>query len=173
MMISLVLLGDLARDVVGGESEAVGLVAFDENALAARVVHHVFVSDPIGNRDDHFVAVLNQRLHQIEDRVLAADCYQALRGRVSGAVIVMMPRANGLLHLDGSAGGRVLGEVGVDGCDGRLLDVVGRREIGLTGAKIHDVDAFAAKLVGIGRNFHGGGLADERDALRLGSRLLS
>ena len=164
-MSSLVLLVILRRDIVGREGEAVGLVAFDENALAARVIHDVFVGHPIRNRDDHFVAVLDERLHQIENRVLAADRYQALGGRVSGAVIVMMARANRLLQLERSAGGRVLGEVGFDGGDGRLLDVVGRREIGFAGAEIHHVDAFAAKLVGIGGDFHCRGLADERDAV--------
>src|SRR5580704_18177799 len=138
--------GDFARDIFGGESESVGLVAFDENALAARIVHHVFIGDPIGNRDDDLVSVLNQRLHYIENRVLAAHRYQALRGRISGAVIVMMARANGLFNLNRSAGGRVLGEVAVDGCDGRLLDVVRRREVGLSRAEVHDVDAFAAQL---------------------------
>ena len=107
----------------------------------------------------------DQRLHQIEDGVLAADRDQAFAGRVVGSVVVVMARADGLLQLHGAAGRRVLGEIGVDGGDGGRLDVVGRREIRLAGAEIHDVDAFAAEAVGFGGDFHGGGFADARDAL--------
>ena len=106
---------------------------------------------------------MNQRLHEIEDGVLAAHRDHAFGGRVFGAVIVVVAVADRLLQLQRPAGGRVLGEVGIDGGDGGLLDVVGRREVGLARAEIDDVDAFAAKPVGIGGDFHRRRFADERD----------
>ena len=47
----------LGAIIVGGEREAAGFVAFNENALAARVVHDVFVSHPVRHGNDDFVAV--------------------------------------------------------------------------------------------------------------------
>ena len=86
-------------------------------------------------------------------------------GRVVGAVVVAMALADSLLQFKDPAGRRVLGEVGIDGCDGGALDVVRRREIGLAGSEIDHVDSFAAKAVGFGRDFHGGRLADPRNPL--------
>ena len=49
--------------------------------------------------------------------------------------------------------------------NGRLLDVVGRREIGFAGAEVDHVDSLAPKLVGVGHDLHGGGNADRGDAI--------
>ena len=44
--------------------ETVSLVGFDEHALRARVVDHVFVGDPVRNRDDHLIAGIKQHLQR-------------------------------------------------------------------------------------------------------------
>ena len=67
----------------------------------------------------------------------------AFGGLVVGAEILRVPLANGLLQFGCAAGRGVLGEVLFERADGRLLDVVGRGKVGLAGAEIHHVHAFA------------------------------
>ena len=155
---------DRTLDHGSGQREAFLLIGVDEHALAAGVVHHVLISDPVGHRDDDFVAGIDQRLRQIEDGVLAADGDDALLGVVGSAVVGLVAIANGLLQLFRATGIGVLGEVLIDGVDGGLLDVLGRRKIRLAGSEIDHVIAFAAQTVGVGRDFHGGRRADQRDS---------
>ena len=61
MMIILVFGVMALLDHVGGEGEAVGLVGFDEDALAAGVVDDVLVGDPVGDGDDDFVAGVDEQ----------------------------------------------------------------------------------------------------------------
>jgi hypothetical protein len=58
--------------------------------------------------------------------MLAADRDHTFARRVVGAVVVVMALADGLLQLERSAGGGVLGEIGVDGSDGGPLSGVGK-----------------------------------------------
>ena len=87
----------------GRENEAFLLVGIDEHALAAGEVDDVLIGHPVGHRDDHFIAGIDQRLHQVEDRVLAADGGDALLRRVGGAVAALVIVADGLLQLHGAA----------------------------------------------------------------------
>ena len=64
-----------------------GFVGLDEHAFAAGVVDDVLIRDPVRDRDDDFVARIEQHLHQVEDDVLAAHGDDAFVGRVVGAVI--------------------------------------------------------------------------------------
>ena len=123
------------------------LIGIDEDALAAGVVDDVLIRDPVRDRDDDFVAGIDQHLHQVEDDVLAAHGDDAFGGRVAGAEILRVALADRLLQLLRAAGRRVLGEVLVDRADGGLLDVVGRGKVGFAGAEIDNVDAFAPQAV--------------------------
>ncbi len=58
---------EVRLDHRGGQGEALGFVGIDEHALAAGVVHHVLVRHPVGHRDHHFVAGIDQRLREVED----------------------------------------------------------------------------------------------------------
>ncbi len=109
---------DGALDHRSGQRETFLLIGVDEHALAAGVVHHILISDPIRHRDDDFIAGIDQRLRQIENRVLAADGDDALLGVVGSAVVGLVAVANRLLQLFGAAGIGVLGEVLIDGVDG-------------------------------------------------------
>ena len=76
----------------GGEREAVLLIGFDEDALAAGVVHDVLVGDPVRHRDDDFVAGVDQRLREIEEHMLAAHGDDAFGRLVVGAEIRLVAR---------------------------------------------------------------------------------
>src|SRR5579863_5787554 len=60
--------------------------------------------------------------------------------------------------------GRVLGEIAVNGADGRILDVFRRGEVRLAGAEVHDVNALGAEFFGFRYHRHGGGGLDPVDA---------
>ena len=71
---------DVPLDHRGRQAEAFLLVRLDEDALAARVIHDVFVRDPVRHRDDHFIAGIDQRLRVVEQHVLAAHRDDAFGG---------------------------------------------------------------------------------------------
>jgi len=72
--------------------------------------------------------------------------------------------ADGLLELDGAADRRVLGEVLIQGINGGVLNVVGRREIRLARAEVDDVYAFAALTIRLRGHLHGGRFTDPRNS---------
>ncbi len=91
---------EVRLDHRGGQREALALVGIDEDALAAGVIHDVLVSHPVRHRDDDFVAGIDQRLRQVEDDVLAAHRDDALGRLVSGAEILRVALADGLLQFE-------------------------------------------------------------------------
>ena len=137
-----------------GQREPLLFVGFGEDALSAGIIDNVFIGDPVRHRDDDFVAWINERLRQIEYDVLAADADDALGWFVIGAEIRGVPLANRLLQLERSSRPGIFREIRLDGSNGGLFDVVGRRKIGFPGAKIHHIDALRAQLFGVCRNLH-------------------
>src|SRR5579875_2914551 len=161
------LLGELMMTslVLGGHFEAGVLVGLDKDAYSAGVIDDVFVGDPVGDRGDDLIARVYERLDEVEDGVLAADRDETFGGGIVGTEVERMARDDGFAKLQGAAGVGVLGEIRFDGGNGSLLNVVGGGEVGLTGAEIDDVDAFAAKTVGVGRDLQGRRNADGGNAL--------
>ena len=150
---------------IGRQSESLGFVRVHENAFAARIIHDIFISDPVGHRDHHLVAWVHQRLREIENHMFAAHADDALGWFVIRAEIFGMTLAHGLLQLERSARARVLGEILLDCAHGGLLDILRRRKIGLAGAEIHYVHARGAQLFRFGRYLHRRRHADQRDAI--------
>ena len=64
---------DGALHHLGGQAEVLAFVGLDEDRLAAGVLHHVFERDPVRHRDDDLIAVIDQHLDGVKQRVLAAD----------------------------------------------------------------------------------------------------
>ncbi len=165
MMIILVFGVRRALDHGRVQLEPFGLVGIDEHARRARVIHDVFVGDPVRNGNDDFVAGIDQGLHQVEDRVLAADGDHGFFGRIIGAVIGLVAPADGLLQLLDSAGIRVFGEVAGDGVERSALDVVGRWKIRFARAEIDHVSALAPQPLRFGGHRQGRRNADRRNPL--------
>ena len=84
---------------VGGQREAKVLVRIHEDALAAGVVHHVLVGDPVRRGDHDLIPRIHQRLRQVEDYVLAAHGDDALVGLVIRPEVPGVGFANRLLQL--------------------------------------------------------------------------
>ena len=110
--------------------------------------------------------MVDQHLHEVEDDVLAADRHHALGRRVGRAEVLGVALADRFLQLHCAAGSGVLGEIVLDGPDGRLFDVVGGGEVRLPGAEVDQVHAPRTQFLGVARHFHCGRDADARDSFR-------
>ena len=71
-MITLVRGVIKTRHHLGGHAETLRLVGLKQHAIAAGITHDVFERNPVGNRQDDFVAVIDQHLDRVEQRMLAA-----------------------------------------------------------------------------------------------------
>ncbi len=85
--------------------------------------------------------------------------------RVVGAEVAGVALDDGLAHVGNAGHDGVAGEVGVDGGDGRVLDVARGGEVRLAGAEIHQVGALRAQLGGLGGHGHGCGDFNAADAI--------
>ena len=151
-------------DGVGGDAEALRLLRLEEDDLAAGVLDDVFEADPVGNGQDDFVAVIDEDLDGVEEGQLAAGGEDGLVDGVVGAEVAGMALDDGLAHVGDAGDDRVAREVGLDGGDGRVLDVARGGEVRLAGAEIHQVGALGAQLGGLRGHGHGCGDLDPADA---------
>ena len=117
---------DRALHHVGGQREVVPLVGGDVDRLAAGIAHDVLERHPVGHRNDDFVAVIDQHLDGVEQRMLAADRGNAVLALVVGAEVGGVPLDDGIAQFGRAADRGVLGEVGADGRDARFFDVLRR-----------------------------------------------
>ncbi len=101
--------------------------------------------------------MIDKDLNGVEERQLAAGGEDGLVDRVVGAEVAGVALDDGLAHVGNARHHGVAGEVGVDGGDGRVLDVARGGEVGLAGAEIHQVGALGAQLGGLGGHGHGCG----------------
>ncbi len=157
--------GEGALDHSRGEREAGVLVGFHEYRRAARVAHDVLEGDPGRGRDDDLVAMVHQHLDGVEQGVFAAGGGDGLLAFVLGAEIAGVASHDGVAQLPGAAHRRVPGEVGLQGGDGGVLDVLGSIEMGLAGAEVDQVGARGAQAVGLVDHRQGGGNLDAVDSL--------
>jgi len=88
--------------------------------------------------------VINQHIDGIEQDMFAADGGHCFFPAVIGIEIDSVAMNDGVAQLCRSAYGSVLGEVFLNGGNGRIFDVPGGGEMWLTGTEIDDVDALAA-----------------------------
>ena len=115
-------------DSVGGDAEVLRFAGFEIDDLAARVLDDVFEADPVGHRQDDFVAVVDEDLDRIEERQLAAGGEDGLVERIVGAEVAGVALDDGLAHVGNAGDDGIAREVGLDGGDGRVLDVARRGE---------------------------------------------
>src|SRR4029078_255454 len=102
---------------------ALRFIAIDEDGLAAGVLDDVFERNPGGYRNYDFVAVVDEHLDGVEQRMLAADRGDAFLALVMRTEIFLVAVDDGIAQF-GDAGHRgVAREVILDGRDSCLLDV--------------------------------------------------
>ena len=115
--------------------------AHDRHRLAAGERHHFRIAHPIGRGDDDLVAGIDGRHQRVVEHLLAAGADDDLVRLVGQAVLALEFGDDRFLQLGNAADVGVLGLAGLDGVDRRQLDVGGRVEIRLAGAKADDVAA--------------------------------
>jgi hypothetical protein len=137
---------DRGLERLGGNLEALIDGARNDDRGGVGEEHHVRIRNPVGTRNDDFVARVEQRLGEIIEALLAADGNQDLTGAVVEAVVTAKLLGDRLAQRRDARHRGVTGEAGIDRIDGRLLDVLRRVEVGLACAKADDVLAFGAQL---------------------------
>ena len=123
--------------------------------LAARVLDDVLEAHPVGNRQNHFVAVIHQHLDGVEQGQLAASGKNRFVDCVVRSKVGRMPLHDRLAHVGNARHHGIASKVCVDGRDRRVLDVPRGREVGLAGSKIHQVGALGAQFGSLGGHSHG------------------
>ncbi len=152
-------------DGVGGDAEILGFAGFEEDDLAAGVLDDVFEADPVGDGQNHFVAVVDEDLDCIEERMLAAGGEDGFIEGVVGAEVAGVALNDGLAHVRNSGHDGIAREIGFDGDDGRVFDVTGRGEMRFPGAEVDQVGSLGAEFGGLGGNSHGGRDFNAADAV--------
>ncbi len=138
------------------DAEVLCLAGFEKNDFAACILNDVLEADPVGNGQNDFVAVIDEDLNCIEERKLAAGGEDGFVDCVFGAEVAGVALDNGFTHIRNTRNDGVTSEVGLDGDDGRILDVARRGEMRLARAEIDQVGALGAEFGGLGGYGHGG-----------------
>ncbi len=102
------------------------------------------VRDPVRARDQHLVARVHQRHHDVVEGVLGPAGDGDLVGRVVEAVVALELLADRGAQLGHPAHLGVLGLPALHRADGRGLDARGGVEVGLAGSERDHVDALGA-----------------------------
>ena len=131
----------------GGHAEVVALGGLQVYDLATRVLNDVLVGDPVGDRQDHLVAMVDQHLDCIEEGELAAGRENSFFRRVVCSEIAGVALDDSLAHLGDARDDGIAREVGFNGGDSRILDVARRREMRFAGAKIDELGALRSAVL--------------------------
>ncbi|MCY1296504.1 hypothetical protein D9M70_458930 [compost metagenome] len=143
--------------VLRREFEVVFLGGRDEHRRAAAQRHHFRIGDPVGRRDDDFIARVQGRHERVEKNLLSAGADNRLGGGVIKVVLALELLGDRFAQFRNAGDRRVLRLAAVDGVDRRLLDIVGRIEVRLPGAEADHITTFRFQLTGFLRNGDSGG----------------
>ena len=137
-------------------------IGSDRHAVGEQ--HHVRIRNPVGRGNHDFIARIDQRQDQVEDRLLRAGRHQDLTALVLEPVLAFELGDDRVLEIGGAFDRRVAREALADRFDAGVRDVRGRVEIGLAGAEADDVLAFRLELRDAAREGDGRGGLDALDA---------
>ena len=135
---------------VGVEVEAGALLRRDRHGHAADEPDLLRVGHPERARHEHLVAGVQERDDHVVKRVLGAARDEDLLGGVVEALVALELGADGRAQLGDAADLRVLRLPAAHRLDRRLLDPLGRVEVGLPGAEGDHVDAPGAERLSLG-----------------------
>ena len=108
--------------------------------------------------------MIDEHLDRVEQRMLSTHRGHDFLAPIIRSKVGSMPLNDGIAQFRGAGHGRVFRKIRLDRGDGRILNMLGRGKVRLSGAKVHHIDALAAQLVGLGHNGHGGGGLNPVDA---------
>jgi hypothetical protein len=109
----------------------------DDDGDAAHHLDHLRVTDPIGREDDHFVVGIEQRVDDVEQRLLGARRDDDILGSDQPIVIVFGVADDGLLQRGNTIGGRILDVAGIQLRRGAQQGGERRLVLGLADAQVN------------------------------------
>jgi hypothetical protein len=136
----------------------------DDDRFRADELGHFGIAQPVGGRDDDFIARIERGQHGVETGMLRAAVDDDLGRLVIEPVVGLELFADGGAQFRNAGGRRVLGEPGVERSHRRGLDVLGRVEVGLAGAEADDILAFGLHGLGLAIDGEGEGRGEFLDA---------
>ena len=142
---------------LGGEFVTVFGGGRDDDGLAAGDADHFRIAQPVGGRNEDFVAGIDGGEDGVEAGMLGAAGDDDLGGFVGEAVVGLEFLGDGSAELGNAGRGGVFGEAGIEGAHGGGLDVFRCVEIGFAGAEADDIEAFGLHGFGAGIDRQGGG----------------
>ena len=148
-----------------GDAEIFCLVSFEEHGSATGKLDDVFEGNPVGHRQNNFIAVVNKNIDGLKQGQLAAGGEDRLVGRVIRSKICRVALDDGLAQLRNAADRGVAREVAFDGGDGGVLDVTRRGKVRFARSKIHQVDTLGTQLGCLCSHGHGRGNFNPVDAI--------
>ncbi len=128
-----------------------------DDRLAPVDRHHLRVADPERRGDDDLVAGVHRHQEGVVEDLLAAGGDDGVGGLVVEPVLPLELGGDRLAQRGNAEHRRILGLAAPDGVDGRVLDVVGRVEVGLADRQRDDVPAFGFQIARLLRDDHGRG----------------
>src|SRR5271154_6127372 len=127
---------DRSLNHLRGDAKVLFLFALDQNDLAACVLNDVLERDPIGDRKNNLIAVVNQNLNSIEESQLAAGGEDTFVRRIVRAEVTGVTIHDCLAYLRNTGHVCVAGEVLLDRLDCRVLDVAWCGEVRFAGTEV-------------------------------------
>src|SRR3990170_189833 len=146
---------DGARQGRGLQLETVFELGLNDDRLGSRQQHDVGVAHPIGRGHDHFIARIEGGEQRIVEHLLAATADGDLRRLVGKPVLALEFLGDRPLKLGNAVHGGIFRLAAQNRLDRRLLDVVGRIEVRLAGAKADDVEARGLEFARLAGDGHG------------------
>ena len=141
------------------------LRAGDDDGLALGQQHHVRIRDPVGRRDDDFVARVERGHQRVVEHLLAAGADGDLVARIVEIVVAFELAADRVLQLGRTVRIGVAGVAALHGVDGGLDDVGRGVEIRLACGEADDVAARGFQLARLGADGDGGGRLDAAETV--------
>ena len=134
-------------DGLRAHRKAFALASLEQDGRASRVIDDVQKGDPVGDREDDLIAVVDGSEYRLEDGLLSSHGHQAFLGLVVRSEVLGVPLDQSALQFADSARGSVLCEIFFERLDGGPLDVSGCRKIRFADAEVHQLHAAGLQVL--------------------------
>src|ERR1700760_1273971 len=147
------------------DAEVFRLFSLQKNNLAARILDDVLKRNPVRNRQNDLVAVVDQHLNRVEERELAAGRKDGLFRRVIRAEIACVTLDDRLTQLWNTGYYGVAREILIDGIYRRVFNVARGGEVGFARSEVDQFGALGAQFGGFCSHGHRGRNLNASDAI--------
>ena len=143
-----------------------------QDAIRSRVTHDVLKRNPVRHRKNDLIAVVDQDLNSIEQRMFAANRGYRLFLTVVGIKVGGVTTDDRIAQLGGAANRGVLRKIVLNRGNRGIFDVLRGGEMRLARAEIHNINPLAAQLLSLSYHCHRGRRFDAIDPFSESDRLI-